>query len=85
MYRKWRKLAWDANLLALESEWVIAMRLAKLSKGGRSASREASRMVTEKLSAMGEAGRKLATGGSGHSVIKQYRRKVRSNLRRLKK
>jgi len=82
MLGNWLKFAWDANMLALESQRVIAMRLAKLSMGGAGASKEAER---EKMFAAGQAGIKMTTGGLGHSVVKQYRRKVRSNLKRLAK
>ena len=85
MFGNWLKFAWDANMLALESQRVIAMRLAKLSMGGAGATKEAERMVREKMFAAGQAGIKMTTGGSGHSVVKQYRRKVRSNLKRLAK
>ena len=50
MFGNWLKFAWDANMLALESQRVIAMRLAKLSMGGAGATKEAERMVREKMS-----------------------------------
>jgi hypothetical protein len=85
MFRNWLKFAWDANLLALEAQQVMAMRVMKISLGGRRGSEEAERMLSEKILAAGQAGMRLARGGSGHSVVKQYRRKVRANRKRLAK
>jgi hypothetical protein len=85
MYSNWLKLAFDANLLALEAQQVIALRMMKLSLGGPTGSREARRMLSEKVLAAGQVGIKIASGGSGHSVVKHYRRKVRANRRRLTK
>ena len=72
-------------MLALEAQQVIAMRMMRLSVGGAKSAREARRMMSEKVLAAGEAGVKLATGGSGHSIVKHYRRKVSANRRRLAK
>lgn len=84
-FSNWLKFALDANLAALEAQQVIAMRMMKLSRGGAKGAKEERRMVSEKIFAVGEAGFKLASGGSGHSVVKHYRRKVRANHRRLTK
>jgi hypothetical protein len=78
-------LAWDAGMLALESQQVIGLRVAKLLRGGAGAKKEATTMVTEKMLAAGVTGAKLAMGGSPRSVIRQYRRKVRANRKRLTK
>ena len=78
-------LAWDAGMLALESQQVIGLRVAKLLRGGAGAKKEATTMVTEKMLAAGVTGAKLATGGSARSVIRHYRRKVRANRKRLAK
>jgi hypothetical protein len=83
MFRNWMKLTKDASMLALESQQVIGLRLMKLALGGRAASREATRMVTEKVAALGEAAVKVATGGTTHAVVKGYRKKVQGNRRRL--
>ena len=79
MFKAW----YNVMMLAAESQAVIALRLMKLSQGGRSARNEASRMVTEKVAAAAEAAGTVVTGGGMHNVIKGYRRKVRSNRRRL--
>jgi hypothetical protein len=72
-----------AAALALESNRVIALRLAKLSAGGSPARAEASRMISEKISAAWGAGVTLMTGGSSAKVIAQYRKRVAANHRRL--
>ena len=70
-------------MLAIESQQVVALRMAKLSLGGAAASREVSRMVSEKVIALGQVAAHTANGGSGLSLVKKYRKKVRSNRRRL--
>ena len=64
MFGKWMKLAVETSMLALESQQVIGLRLLKLSFGGTTASREANRMVDEKVKAFGEAAANVATGGT---------------------
>ena len=75
----------DAVMLGLETQRVIGLRLMKLSRGGRAAEAEALRMVSEKTSALAEAGTTLARGGSAGTVIRRYRTHVRANKRRLLK
>jgi hypothetical protein len=72
-------------MLALEAQQVVGLRMAKLLMGGAAATKEATSMVTEKVAAAAVMGAKLAMGGSGRSVIRHYRRKVRANRRRLAK
>ena len=84
-FSNWVKFAIDAQLLTVEAQQVIAMRMMKISLGGTKGAKEARRMVSEKIFAAGEAGFRLAKGDSGHSVVKRYRRKVRANRRRLAK
>lgn len=83
MFGAWWKLGLDAGLLAMESQQVIGLRLAKLAAGGSGAQAEAQRMVSEKIMAAHEAALLLATGGSTAKVMAGYRRKVRANARRL--
>ncbi|KQP33323.1 hypothetical protein ASF27_15465 [Methylobacterium sp. Leaf102] len=85
MFGAWWKLGLDATLLAMESQHVIGLRLAKLAAGGNSAQVEAHRMVSEKITAANEAALLLARGGSTAKVMAGYRRKVRANARRLAK
>jgi aspartate ammonia-lyase len=72
-------------LLAAESQQVIALRMMKLAAGGASANDEVQLMTSEKVTAMTEAGAKLMAGGSADSVVSDYRRKVRANIKRLTK
>ncbi|MCE4222498.1 hypothetical protein HCU64_01925 [Methylobacterium sp. C25] len=83
MFGPWWKLGMDTAMLALESQAVIGLRLAKLAAGGTGAQIEAQRMISEKMFAAGEAAMTMATGGSTQSVVSGYRRKVRANQRRL--
>jgi hypothetical protein len=76
-------LAADMTLLALESQTIIGIRLARLSLGGPAAMVEAERMVSEKVLAFGEAATTLATGGSPHDVVRGYRQHVQANAQRL--
>ena len=79
---KWkRKLDW--MMLALESNRVIGLRLTKLMRGGKGARREAERMVNEKIRAAAQAGASLAAGASSDEILRQYRKRVKANARRL--
>ncbi|MGO4403581.1 hypothetical protein AB4Z10_04850 [Bosea sp. RAF48] len=79
------KIFFEMSMLAFEAQQAIWLRTIRLSKGGRAASREAKLMVTEKVSAAQRAAGKLATGTPSTQVIRGYRTKVRSNVRRLSK
>lgn len=70
-------------LLAIESNQVIALRCAKLARGGASAGPEFTRMVTEKMLEGAAAAQTLMTGGSHEKVIAAYRKRVKANARRL--
>lgn len=83
MLPAWWGLCADTAMLALESQSVIGLRLAKPAAGGSGAQAEAERMVSEKVLAAGEAALLIATGGSTAKVTAGYRRKVRQNRRRL--
>ena len=69
--------------LALESNRVIALRLAKLMRGGKGAQREAQRMVSEKIQAAAKAGASLMAGASSDQIVRQYRKRVAANAKRL--
>jgi hypothetical protein len=83
-YFQLAQTAWDANV-------VVAMRLLRLAPGGALAQREAQRMVVEKGLTFAEAqvaaAAKMITGTGIASATTSasgiYRRKVRSNRRRL--
>jgi len=72
-------------MLALEANQVIALRVMKLMLGGKRARREANLMVSEKIDAAVKAGASLMTGASGEEIVRQYRRRVAANARRLGK
>jgi hypothetical protein len=75
----------DLAMLGVEAQQVIWLRLMKLSAGGSAAQREAALMVSEKVGAAAIATQKLMLGSSTLSVVRGYRRKVRSNAKRLSK
>ena len=75
------KLNW--LMLALESNRVIGLRLAKLMRGGKGARREAERMVSEKIRAAAKAGASLMAGASSDEIVRQYRKRVKANAKRL--
>lgn len=70
-------------LLAVEANDVIALRMMKLMRGGRSARREAELMVSEKIRAALEATAGLMAGASGDEIVHQYRQHVARNAKRL--
>jgi hypothetical protein len=70
-------------LLAAEANAVIALRMMKLMRGGRSAQREANLMVSEKIKAAFEATTSLVTGASGDEIVHRYRQHVAKNAKRL--
>lgn len=72
-------------MLALESNGVIALRMMKLMRGGRSARREAKLMVSEKVRAAFEASTSLAAGASSDEIVHRYRQHVAANAKRLSK
>ena len=83
MLTHWWKLSIDVAAAGMEAQHVMALRLAKLAKGGPAAEREAHKMVTEKIAAHTEAALALAAGGSPASIVRRYRSIVRANNRRL--
>ena len=85
MLLTWMSYGYDAAMLTWESQRVIGMRMAKLGAGGPGAAMEATLMVNEKIAAAMKAGATIAAGGSSHKVIRDYRREVGKNIRRLNK
>jgi len=81
MFKSWFNL----TMLAAESQHVIGLRMMKFAMGGANAQEEASRMVMEKMAAASHATARLMMGASPDSVVKNYRRRVRANSRRLMK
>jgi aromatic ring-opening dioxygenase catalytic subunit (LigB family) len=78
----WMKLTVDTTLLGLEAQGVIGLRLAQIALGQGSPA-EAQLMMTEKILALMDAVTIVATGGSAHAVVEDYRRRVQANARRL--
>ncbi len=84
MFNSYLRLAFDMTMLTLEAQQVIALRMMRLAVGGPTvAARETRRMVSEKAMAAVETGVHLATGGSPHKVVRNYRSKVQANRARL--
>ena len=78
-----RNLSLELARLAIEAQQVIWLRTIRIAAGGPAAYQEVNLMVTEKASALLTAAGTIATGGSAHAVVSGYRKKVRSNVRRL--
>jgi hypothetical protein len=55
MFNPWLSFGLKAWQVGLEAQSVIALRMLRLAAGGARAETEASRMVTEKILAAGEA------------------------------
>jgi hypothetical protein len=83
MFVNWWQLSSEVASANLAAQRVIALRLAKLAKGGPAAHREARRMIVEKVAASFEAGASLMAGKSSHAVVRRYGSIVRANERRL--
>lgn len=90
--RRPSRLALAGGFLAVEAATVVALRGARLARGGPAAKSEARRMVSEKLEAALALQALALTGGLGATVpvaagkaVRHYRRKVRANRRRLSK
>jgi hypothetical protein len=83
MLGPWIKLTIDTTLLGLETQSVIGLRLAQIAMG-QGTPAEAQLMMTEKMFAFMDAVTTVAAGGSAHAVVKDYRRRVQANARRLR-
>lgn len=73
----------NTMLLALESNQVIWMRIAAVSRCGPDTLSEMALMMSEKMEASASAMSNLAAGGSPDSVVSAYREIVQANLKRL--
>jgi hypothetical protein len=90
-WNNWFSVSSQTAMLALEAQIVIALRLMRIAAGGALARSETSRMVTEKVQALGEAQTVAAvgsvTGRNRRHIAKKiagvYRKRVRGNRRRL--
>jgi hypothetical protein len=79
MFRYWHHLF----LLSTESHCVMMLRTIKLARGGTSALDEAWRILVEKSAAMAEIPQRVLDVKSPLTLAVDYRKMVRSNLRRL--
>jgi hypothetical protein len=77
--------------LGLDSQIVVAERMARFARGDADSGMEVMRMVTEKALALAEAQAKIVSAtAAGHperaaqQIVALYGRKVRANRRRLK-
>lgn len=74
---------YEATMLAIESNRVIALRLLRIAVGGQDARTEGELMISEKVDAFIEAGGSLHRGATAAAVIGRYREHVAANARRL--
>ena len=88
----WFSLGWDAFTLGVEASAVIGLRSMKIAAGGTAANAEAELMIREKVDAAMSLQTLAMTGALGLTApriaaktLAHYRRKVRSNRRRLSK
>ena len=81
----WLTIGTDLAMLGVEAQMVIGQRMAMFMLGGPKADKEARLMVTEKVKAAGEAATTIALGGTPQKVVRDYRRKVQANHKRLSK
>lgn len=84
MLTSWIRLIAETNRLALESQVVIWTRLSQIACG-RGTHAESLLMVTEKVAAFAEASTIAFSGGSARKIVKRYRKRVRANLKRLRR
>lgn len=84
----WMSFAFATTKMTLDAQQVIAMRMAKLARGGPAAATEATLMVTEKMQAAMLAANTFGKGqtpASMANVARMYGRKVAANRKRLGK
>ncbi|WP_315759864.1 hypothetical protein [Sphingomonas sp. Y38-1Y] len=89
-YADWAMLGLQTWMLGLEASAVIATRLHGFAWQTPGSDREATRMVSEKMTALMELQWRFMTGGMGSTplaasqrTVQHYRRKVAANRRRL--
>jgi hypothetical protein len=76
------RLTIDTTLLGLEAQSVISLRLAQIAMG-QGTPAETHLMMTEKMLAFMDAATTVATGGSAHTIVEDYRKRVQANAQRL--
>jgi hypothetical protein len=75
-WNNWFSVSSQTAMLALEAQSVIALRLMRIAAGGALARSETSRMVTEKVQALGEA----QTVAAVESVTGRNRRHIAKKI-----
>jgi hypothetical protein len=86
---KWSRLWLDSARLWTDASMVLMPRSRQMTASGRSARREAQRMISEKVEAGAELAGALARGrvkspaAAARKAISVYGRRVRSNRKRL--
>ena len=83
----WFAIACDAAKLAMDSQAVVAMRLARFARGAKFDWAEARRMTSEKVQALAQVQLALLSGHDGPTLARKtisvYGKRVRANRRRL--
>ena len=85
----WTRLWIDTSFLMADAAMVMTMRGWRMMAGGRPATREAERMLGEKVEAGFELAGALASGrvrtpeGAARAAIGTYGKRVRANRKRL--
>lgn len=92
MKTPWVRIGFNAWSLGFEASSVIGLRLMKIAAGGAAGEAETRLMFREKFEAGWTIQGKVLTGALGQTLqtatartLAHYRRKVRSNQRRLAK
>jgi hypothetical protein len=90
MKNPWIRFAFDAWSLGLEASSVIGLRTLKIAAGGAAAEAETRLMFMEKIESGWTLQGRAMTGSLGRTAyhatartLAHYRRKIRSNQRRL--
>jgi len=83
----WFAIARDAARLAMDSQAVMAMRLARFARSAKFDWAEARRMTSEKVQALAQVQLALMSGKHGPTLARKtigvYGKRVRANRRRL--
>jgi len=90
MFNAWLALTFQAALLGLDAQRVVALRLMRLSGGSAAGVTEARLMVKDKMAALTEAqfaaATTVLTGDSyelAKKVLRMFKKRVRANKNRL--
>ena len=92
MFEDWMKLGVSAMSLGFEAQQVITLRMWRFASGAET-SRETQLMMSEKVDAFVDAGRMAIVSAArgqnmpsiAEGVLRTYRKRVRRNVRRLRK